>query len=91
MSVSIRPAGAGDKSRWLILWQGYLDFYKTAVPPAQTERTWERILDSEFNMKCSRLYWNTDEENTTARKLYDSYVLESGKPQYRIQLVNIPE
>jgi len=152
MSALVRPAVAGDKSRWLTLWQGYLDFYKTAVPIAQTERTWERILDSEFNMKCaiaevngeivgfttynlqnstwspnghcyledlfvdpavrgsgvgralieyvksyalemkcSRLYWNTDEDNATARKLYDSYVLESGKRQYRIQLVNIPE
>jgi GNAT superfamily N-acetyltransferase len=36
--------------------------------------------------KCSRLYWNTDEDNETARKLYDTYVLESGKRQYRVQL-----
>jgi GNAT superfamily N-acetyltransferase len=36
--------------------------------------------------KCSRLYWNTDEDNATARKLYDTYVLESGKRQYRVQL-----
>ena len=36
--------------------------------------------------KCSRLYWNTDEDNATARKLYDTYTLESGKCQYRIPL-----
>ena len=36
--------------------------------------------------KCSRLYWNTDEDNETARKLYDTYTLESGKRQYRIPL-----
>jgi len=36
--------------------------------------------------KCSRLYWNTDADNETARKLYDTYVLESGKRQYRVQL-----
>jgi GNAT superfamily N-acetyltransferase len=36
--------------------------------------------------KCSRLYWNTDEDNETARKLYDTYVLESGKRQYRVSL-----
>lgn len=35
---------------------------------------------------CSRLYWNTDEDNATARKLYDTYALESGKRQYRIAL-----
>lgn len=152
MSVLVRPAVASDKSRWLELWHGYLDFYKTAVPITQTERTWERILDLEFNMKCaiaefdgqivgfttynlqnstwspnghcyledlfvdpavrgsgigralieyvrsyalemkcSRLYWNTDEDNVTARKLYDSYTPESGKRQYRIQLADIPE
>ena len=37
--------------------------------------------------KCSRLYWNTDEDNATARKLYDTYTLESGKRQYRIPLI----
>ena len=34
----------------------------------------------------SRLYWNTDRTNETARKLYDTYVQESGKVQYRIKL-----
>ena len=147
MSTSIRPIKAGDKERWLVLWQGYLDFYKTVVPVEQTESTWTRIMDPEFNMKCavaerdgtlvgfttynlqnstwspnghcyledlfvdpavrgsgagralidyvkafaienkcSRLYWNTDEDNETARKLYDTYVLESGKRQYRVSL-----
>ena len=147
MSTSIRPIKAGDKERWLVLWQGYLDFYKTVVPVEQTERTWTRIMDPVFNMKCavaerdgtlvgfttynlqnstwspnghcyledlfvdpavrgsgagralidyvkafaienkcSRLYWTTDEDNETARKLYDTYVLESGKRQYRVSL-----
>ncbi|CAN2234262.1 WecD Histone acetyltransferase HPA2 and related acetyltransferases [Candidatus Planktophila dulcis] len=147
MSTSIRPIKAGDREGWLVLWQGYLDFYKTTVPAEQTERTWTRIMDPDFNMKCavaerdetlvgfttynlqnstwspnghcyledlfvdpavrgsgagralidyvkafaienkcSRLYWNTDEDNETARKLYDTYVLESGKRQYRVSL-----
>lgn len=146
--IVIRPAQAGDKERWLVLWQGYLDFYKTELDPEQTERTWARIHDPVFNMKCavavsdeeiigfttynlqnstwsshghcyledlfvdpefrgggvgraliefvkafaienscSRLYWNTDEDNATARKLYDSFVLESGKRQYRVPLI----
>ncbi|CAN2181985.1 WecD Histone acetyltransferase HPA2 and related acetyltransferases [Candidatus Nanopelagicaceae bacterium] len=146
-NLVVRPAQASDKERWLVLWQGYLDFYKTVLAPEQTERTWNRILDPEFNMKCavaeldgavvgfttynlqnstwsphghcyledlfvdpevrgsgagraliefvkvfalenscSRLYWNTDEDNEVARKLYDTYVLESGKRQYRVPL-----
>jgi len=144
----IRPVLAADKSQWLILWQGYLDFYKTELSAEQTERTWNRIMDANFNMncavaeeagkvvgfvtynlqnstwspnghcyledlfvdpnargsgvgrslidyvkafalekKCSRLYWNTDEDNATARKLYDTYALESGKRQYRVPLM----
>ena len=147
MTLELRPAQAGDKERWLVLWQGYLDFYKTLLTSQQTELTWSRILDPDFNMKCavaikdglvvgfttynlqnstwsenghcyledlfvdpavrgggvgralidyvkafalankcSRLYWNTDEDNATARKLYDTYALESGKRQYRISL-----
>jgi GNAT superfamily N-acetyltransferase len=147
MSISIRAALPADKQRWFVLWQGYLDFYQTELSSDQSELTWQRILDPEFNMKCavalddgviigfttyslqnstwsenghcyledlfvdssvrgkgvgrtlieyvksyaienkcSRLYWNTDEDNATARKLYDSYTLESGKRQYRIAL-----
>ncbi len=145
--LEIRPVVIADKQRWLVLWQGYLDFYQTELSAEQSELTWQRILNPEFNMKCavaiedgaivgfttynlqnstwsenghcyledlfvdlsvrgkgvgralieyvksyaienkcSRLYWNTDEDNATARKLYDSYTLESGKRQYRIAL-----
>jgi GNAT superfamily N-acetyltransferase len=35
---------------------------------------------------CSRLYWDTDRTNKTARKLYDSYIKEAGKVQYRLPL-----
>ena len=147
MTLELRLTQASDKERWLVLWQGYLDFYKTLLTSQQTELTWSRILDPDFNMKCavaikdglvvgfttynlqnstwsenghcyledlfvdpavrgggvgralidyvkafalankcSRLYWNTDEDNATARKLYDTYALESGKRQYRISL-----
>ena len=148
MNIEIRPAIAADKQRWFELWQGYLDFYNTVLSPAQSELTWSRIMEPDFNMrcavaiqdgrligfttynlqnstwsenghcyledlfvdpatrgagtgralidyvkdfaianKCSRLYWNTDEDNATARKLYDTYTLESGKRQYRIPLI----
>ena len=147
MTIEIRPLVAADHDAWLPLWQGYLTFYKTSLPDEQTERTWSRFLDADFNLYalgafegdqlvgivqynfqnstwsnkgfvlledlfvnsdirgkgigralieavkaiaeergCSRLYWNTDHFNETARKLYDTYVLESGKVQYRIPL-----
>ena len=35
---------------------------------------------------CSRLYWDTDRTNEAARKLYDSYIAEAGKVQYRLPL-----
>lgn len=48
------------------------------------------LIDEVKNVAISagsqRLYWNTDSTNSTARKLYDSYTLESGKVQYRIPL-----
>ncbi|MCB2110369.1 MAG: GNAT family N-acetyltransferase [Defluviimonas sp.] len=33
-----------------------------------------------------RLYWHTDEDNTQARALYDSYVATDGHVRYRIAL-----
>lgn len=35
---------------------------------------------------CARLYWDTDRTNETARRLYDSYIKEAGKVQYRLPL-----
>ena len=34
----------------------------------------------------SRLYWHTDRDNATARKLYDSYAPEDGHVRYRLKL-----
>ena len=36
MSLEIRAALAADKQRWFILWQGYLDFYKTELSTEQS-------------------------------------------------------
>jgi len=46
----------------------------------------DSVKDIAVSEGSSRLYWNTDETNATARKLYDSYSLDSGKVQYRISL-----
>jgi GNAT superfamily N-acetyltransferase len=47
----------------------------------------DAVLDEAKKRGCSRVYWNTDETNQTARKLYDTYVLESGKRQYRVPII----
>jgi len=47
---SVRELRESDKSSWLVLWRGYLEFYETDIPIEQTELTWSRLLDSEFNM-----------------------------------------
>ena len=33
-----------------------------------------------------RLYWHTDATNTTARKLYDSFIPTDGNVRYRLTL-----
>jgi len=46
----------------------------------------DAVKDIAVKSGSTRLYWNTDRTNETARKLYDSYVGEAGKVQYRIPL-----
>ena len=46
----------------------------------------ESVKAEAISHGSSRLYWNTDADNSTARKLYNSFTLESGKVQYRISL-----
>ena len=46
----VRELRAEDKSFWLPLWQGYLTFYKAELTTQQTEVTWGRLLDPEYNL-----------------------------------------
>ena len=48
----VRPLKAGDKSEWTPLWQGYLEFYKTELSDEQSQLTWQRLLDKDFNLHC---------------------------------------
>jgi GNAT superfamily N-acetyltransferase len=41
----IRPARVDDRERWEPLWQDYLDFYRAALTPEVTERTWAALCD----------------------------------------------
>ncbi|MFJ3483963.1 GNAT family N-acetyltransferase [Pseudomonas sp. NPDC090202] len=43
--VHIRPVTADDYAAWLPLWKAYLTFYKTELPEAVIQSTWQRFLD----------------------------------------------
>lgn len=45
MTIQIRPLIAADKPAWAVLWQGYLEFYETALPATQYDLTFDRLLD----------------------------------------------
>jgi GNAT superfamily N-acetyltransferase len=48
--MKIRPIEADDFKQWLPLWQGYLTFYKSALGDAQTQLTFNRLLDQTVPM-----------------------------------------
>ncbi len=43
--LNVRPVTEADRAEWDPLWQGYLTFYETALPPEVTDATWKRFLD----------------------------------------------
>ena len=45
MTIAIRPLRLDERADWEVLWKGYLDFYKTAAPPAVYDTTWTRLHD----------------------------------------------
>jgi GNAT superfamily N-acetyltransferase len=44
-SILVRPLSRNDRSQWDRLWTLYLEFYKTELPGAQYDLTFERLLD----------------------------------------------
>ena len=50
MTLTIRALEEKDKSQWLKLWAGYLEFYKSTISSEQTELTWKRLINNELKM-----------------------------------------
>lgn len=50
MTLTIRAIEEKDKSQWLKLWAGYLEFYKSTISPEQTELTWKRLINNELKI-----------------------------------------
>ena len=44
MSIAIRALEKRDCPRWLLLWQGYLDFYETELSDEITAKCWKSLL-----------------------------------------------
>jgi GNAT superfamily N-acetyltransferase len=47
----LRDADPADRAHWDGLWQGFLDYYDTTLPPAVTDSTWARLMDPASPMK----------------------------------------
>jgi GNAT superfamily N-acetyltransferase len=43
--TTITRLTAEDRARWAELWEGYLTFYKTVLPPETYELTWKKLFD----------------------------------------------
>ena len=43
--LEVRALRLDERHSWEPLWQGYLDFYESAVTPEVTETTWSRLHD----------------------------------------------
>ncbi len=50
MTAIIRELQESHRADWNQLWAGYLAFYETVLTPEQTELTWSRLLDPNFEM-----------------------------------------
>ncbi|WP_372387272.1 GNAT family N-acetyltransferase [Xanthomonas axonopodis] len=44
-SVEIKAIDQSDFAVWLVLWKGYLKFYKADIPDSVTSETWDRFLN----------------------------------------------
>lgn len=45
--TTIRPLRPDDRAEWARLWTGYLDYYKTTVPQAVYDSTFERLIGTD--------------------------------------------
>lgn len=46
------------------------------------------LIEIAADHDCAQVYWHSRRDNSTARRLYDQYVLEDGNVRYRLNLVS---
>ena len=59
-SFNIAPLAPADRPAWDALWQGYLEFYKTSVPPEQYDLTFARYTDPARDDMKGWMAWDGD-------------------------------
>ena len=52
VDVTIRAATKTDYPAWKDLWEQYLVFYETELPPEHTDRLWQKLLDAGDPAEC---------------------------------------
>ena len=52
MAVNIRIPTADDFLQWKALWEAYLVFYQTKLPPENTQVLWQRLADPQHRFQC---------------------------------------
>jgi ribosomal protein S18 acetylase RimI-like enzyme len=52
VDVTIRAATRADYPAWKDLWEQYLVFYETELPPEHTDRLWQKLLDESDPAEC---------------------------------------
>jgi ribosomal protein S18 acetylase RimI-like enzyme len=48
--LHFRKLSTSDYDQWRALWQGYLEFYRQELSEEQTQLTWSRFFDDEYNL-----------------------------------------
>ncbi len=51
-SLLVRSVAPGDRVQWQSLYEGYLDFYKTALSADQLDTVWSWMLDEDREVSC---------------------------------------
>lgn len=52
--TTVTPLLLDDRTRWAELWTGYLQFYKTSLPPEQYEHSWAGLMDGRLHGRGAR-------------------------------------
>ena len=52
MDITIRAVAETDYLAWKDLWEHYLGFYETELPPDRTDDLWQKLLDDADPARC---------------------------------------
>lgn len=48
----LRAPEPADRAEWEVLWNAYLIFYESTIPPEHTDVLWDRILDDDHPVRA---------------------------------------